>query len=90
MGRPITEAELASRKKITDDRWQQAIELYKENYPDSEKECQRMCKYMRRTGLEISRRLFAVTMLRMHIELAIETGELLGPFEEDEVDPDKN
>lgn len=91
MGTPVTEGELARRQKMTDDRWQIAVDLYKKNYPDSERECQRMCEYMRRTGLKIARRLFATTMMRMHMEIATETGEFLGPFEEDEkVDPKLN
>lgn len=90
MGTPVSKEELARRKEVTDDRWQKAIDLYKQHYPDSEKECQRICEYMKRTGCKVAHKLFAVTMLRMHIEIAIEKGEFLGPFEKDEVDPSRN
>lgn len=91
MGTPVSEEELADRQKITDDRWQKAVKRYLENYPDSERECQRICVYLRRTGCEIARKLFAVAMMKMHMEIAAKTGEFLGPFEEDEeVDPSRN
>ena len=91
MGTPISKEELAARQKTTDDRWQQTIKLYQENYPDSEKECERLCVYLRRTGFEIAHKLFTITMMKLHIEIATETGEFLGPFEEDEeVDPSRN
>ena len=91
MGTPISKEELARKQKITDERWREAVELYKKGYPDAEKECERMCEYMKRIGCKTARRIFATAMLKLHMEIATEAGEMLGPFPEDEeVDPSVN
>ena len=81
MGRPITEEELVQKEATHDQRWQAAVDVYLEGFPNTELECQKVNQLLCASSAHVPALVFAAAMARLHLTIGRQKGELLGPID---------
>lgn len=77
MSEAMTEAEAAQYESGCNTAWQEIIDSYLANFPESEKECQAMAMLMSELGFRFAANVLAVAMLKLHGGVGQQTGEML-------------